>query len=152
MTPIKTLWGQSWLMYHWPQILQDVAKLQFFNCLPSTPILSGALQDLLLSGLRASLLNWPWPPYLEIGPLVHVPRWLHFCTLFLHEYFKSTKPFHFLQRFSSTFPVCRAHLQAPHLFLPQVSVLGLEQGEHWLSLCSSIFTFLVVLCPEILVL
>lgn len=59
MTPIKTLWGQSWLMYHWPQLLQDVAKLQFLSCLPSAPILSIAPQDLPLPGLRASLLEWP---------------------------------------------------------------------------------------------
>lgn len=42
MTPIKTLWGQGWLMYHWPQIIQDVAKLWFLSCLPSKPILSDA--------------------------------------------------------------------------------------------------------------
>lgn len=44
MTPIKTLWGQGWLIYHWPQILQDVVKLQFLNCLSSTSILSGTLR------------------------------------------------------------------------------------------------------------
>lgn len=59
MTPIKTLWGQSWLMYHWPQLLQDVAKLQFLSCLPSAPILSIAPQDLPLPALGASLLERP---------------------------------------------------------------------------------------------
>lgn len=48
-------------MYHSPQILQDVAKLRFLNCLPSTLILSSAPQDLLLPGLRTGLLDWPWP-------------------------------------------------------------------------------------------
>lgn len=79
MTPIKTLWGQGWLMYHWPQIIQDVAKPWFLSCLPSTPILPDAPQDHLLPGLRASLLEWPWPPYLETG---HVPGWGYFCPVF----------------------------------------------------------------------
>lgn len=128
MTPIKTLWGQGGLMYHWPQIIQDVAKPWFLSCLPPTPILPNASQDHLLPGLRASLLEWPWPPYLKIG---HVPGWSHFCPVL-----KVQSPFIFSKdsTFLSTFLRYGGYLQGPHLFLPHVGILDLEQGKHWLSL------------------
>lgn len=59
MTPIKTLWGQGWLMYHWPQIIQDVAKPQFLSCLPSTPSCPMPLRTISCQGLELVSLSGP---------------------------------------------------------------------------------------------